>query len=315
MSSNDPILMTCGIDVGTSAVKVAIMRGAGGQAFVSGADISEFDQVRATAAQEEAYGKVAGRANRWLAGFDKPFIALIEGYCIGGGLATALSADIRIATPDSRFGIPAARLGLGYGYQGLAKLARVVGPARARDIMFSARYMEAEEAQRMGLVNFVYSRTEIEAETVIYAERIAANAPLTVKAAKAALREDAENDVGLGDLSIGIGLDALAPGEVGLDSEPRVLVKQRHYAGRRRAGGARNGGGALREPLGLSSARAGALSTTPGRRRPETDDPRGAGNRSRCRECRSRSRVRPSSRCGRRRAAGRRDRRTRHGSI
>jgi enoyl-CoA hydratase len=168
-------------------VRLAVMRGAGGKAFVSGADISEFDTKRANAEQKEAYGRVAGAANRWLARFDKPLIALIEGYCIGGGLATALAADIRFATPDSRFGIPAARLGLGYEYEGLAKLARIVGPSRARDIMFSARFMEAPEAKDMGLVNFVVERGQIEAEVVSYASRIAANAPLTVRAAKAAM--------------------------------------------------------------------------------------------------------------------------------
>lgn len=181
------------------AVRVVVMRGAGGKAFVSGADISEFDSKRSSAIQEREYGQVAGRANRWLATFDKPLLALIEGYCIGGGLATALAADVRIATPDSRFGIPAAKLGLGYQYEGLAKLARVIGPARARDVMFSARFMGAEEAARMGLVNFVYERDDIERETVAYAERIAANAPLTVRAAKAALnaweRGSREDDV------------------------------------------------------------------------------------------------------------------------
>lgn len=168
-------------------VRLAVMRGAGGKAFVSGADISEFESKRANAAQREEYGRVAGQANRALARFEKPLIALIEGYCIGGGLATALAADVRFATPDSRFGIPAARLGLGYEYQGLAKLARIVGPSRARDIMFSARFMEAPEAQAMGLVNFVVERPEIEGEVVSYATRIAANAPLTVRAAKAAV--------------------------------------------------------------------------------------------------------------------------------
>lgn len=168
-------------------VRVAILRGTGGKAFVSGADISEFDTKRSSAAQKDEYGKTAGRANRWLAMFEKPLIALIEGYCIGGGLATALSADIRIATPDSTFGIPAAKLGLGYEYDGLAKLARLVGPARARDIMFSARFMQADEAYDMGLINQVFSREAIEQETIAYAERIAGNAPLTVKAAKAAI--------------------------------------------------------------------------------------------------------------------------------
>jgi enoyl-CoA hydratase len=172
---------------GRSDVRVVVMRGAGGKAFVSGADISEFDSNRANAAQKDEYGRIAGQATRWLARFEKPIVALIEGFCIGGGLATALSADVRFATPDSRFGIPAARLGLGYEYEGLAKLARVVGPANARDIMFSARFMEAAEAKAMGLVNFIVDRAGIEAAVVDYARGIAANAPLTVKAAKAAL--------------------------------------------------------------------------------------------------------------------------------
>lgn len=172
---------------GSDDVRVVIMRGAGGKAFVSGADISEFDKERANAAQRKSYGEIAARANHWLARLEKPLIALIEGYCIGGGLATALSADIRMATPDSTFGIPAAKLGLGYEYEGLAKLNRIVGPAHARDIMFSARFMPAEEARGMGLVNFIESRENIEEAARAYAERIAGNAPLTVKAAKAAI--------------------------------------------------------------------------------------------------------------------------------
>ncbi len=180
-------------------VRVVVMRGAGGKAFVSGADISEFDDKRSNAAQEEQYSAIAGRATRWLSKLTKPLIALIEGYCIGGGLATALAADIRIATPDSKFGIPAAKLGLGYGYEGLAKLARIVGPSRARDIMFSARFMEAEEALGMGLINFIESRDDIESACIAYAERVAGNAPLTVMAAKASLdaweRGGRENEV------------------------------------------------------------------------------------------------------------------------
>lgn len=172
---------------GDDDVRVAIMRGAGGKAFVSGADISEFDSKRASASQEGDYASIAGRANRWLSQFEKPLIALIEGYCIGGGLATALAADVRFATPESKFGIPAAKLGLGYGYSGLAKLANAVGPARARDIMFSARLMAADEAQSMGLINFVTAGKDIEAESIAYAQRIAGNAPLTVRAAKSAI--------------------------------------------------------------------------------------------------------------------------------
>ena len=168
-------------------IRVVVMRGAGGKAFVSGADLSEFDSQRARAAQKVEYDAVSSRANHWLAAFEKPLLAMIEGYCVGGGLATALAADIRFATPDSRFGIPAAKLGLGYDYPGLAKLARLVGPSRARDILFSARLMDAAEAESIGLVNFLAERDVIEAETVGYARTIAANAPLTVRAVKAAL--------------------------------------------------------------------------------------------------------------------------------
>lgn len=172
---------------GDDQVRVVIMKGAGGKAFASGADISEFDQHRANADQRREYGKTSGRGNLWLGQLTKPLIAMIHGFCIGGGLAIALSADIRFATPGSRFGIPAARLGLGYEYPGLAKLARLVGPANARDIMFSARYFEADEAHHMGLINFVVPEAELESRVRDYAATIAANAPLTVRAAKAAV--------------------------------------------------------------------------------------------------------------------------------
>lgn len=182
------------------AVRVVIMRGAGGKAFVSGADISEFDQHRASAEQKKAYAATTDRGNRWLRKFDKPLIAMIHGFCIGGGLAIASSADVRIATPGSTFGIPAAKLGLGYDFGGIATLARLVGPSVARDILFSARFLPAEEALRVGLINRIVAEDELEPEVRRYAELIAANAPLTVRAAKAALREwerdPADRDIG-----------------------------------------------------------------------------------------------------------------------
>ena len=168
-------------------VRVVVMRGAGGKAFVSGADISEFDTKRSNAEQKDAYAKIAGQATRWLNKLSKPLLALIDGYCIGGGMATALAADIRFATPNSTFGIPAAKLGLGYEYDGIAKLSRLVGPSNARDIMFSARFFPAAEAYRLGLVNFVEESDQIEARCIEYAQRLAANAPLTVAASKAAI--------------------------------------------------------------------------------------------------------------------------------
>ncbi len=169
------------------AVRVAVMRGAGGKAFVSGADISEFDKTRASAAQRVEYGKIAGRGTLAMARFSKPLIAMIDGYCIGGGLATALAADIRFASPTSTFGIPAAKLGLGYEYEGLAKLCELVGPARARDIMLSARFFPTTEAIGMGLVNFEVDSKDLLSEVTAYAQRVAGNAPLTVAAAKAAV--------------------------------------------------------------------------------------------------------------------------------
>jgi enoyl-CoA hydratase len=172
-----------------SNVRVVIMKGAGDKAFVSGADISEFDSKRGNAEQKKRYGEISANANRWLGKLDKPLIAMIQGFCIGGGLATALSADVRIATEDSTFGIPAAKLGLGYDYGGLKVLCDLVGPSRAKDIMFSARFLDAEEALRIGLVNFVVTRDELEQKTRDYAALIAGNAPLTVKAAKAAVNE------------------------------------------------------------------------------------------------------------------------------
>ena len=174
-------------------VRVVVLHGAGDQAFVSGADISEFDTKRSTAAQKDVYAKTMSRANRWLVKIDKPMIAMIQGFCIGGGLATALSTDLRFATPDSTFGIPAAKLGLGYEYEGLVRLCHLVGPARAKDIMFSARFMDAEEALGMGLINKICPIDEIEREVRDYAAVVAANAPLTVKAAKAAINEAAKD--------------------------------------------------------------------------------------------------------------------------
>ncbi len=169
------------------AVRVVVMQGAGGKAFVSGADISEFDSKRSNAEQKAEYARISARGGRALGSVSKPLVAKIEGYCIGGGLATALNADIRFASPDSTFGIPAARLGLGYDYDGLAKLSRVVGPSRARDILLSARFLNADEALRIGLVNFVVERDVIHDEVVEYAHRVASNAPMTVRAAKAAV--------------------------------------------------------------------------------------------------------------------------------
>ena len=114
---------------------------------------------------------------------------MIQGFCIGGGLAVALTADIRIASEDSQFGIPAARLGLGYGFDGLKVLSDLVGPSSAKDILFSARRLDAAEAIRIGLVNQVVPREGLEKVVRTYVEKLSANAPLTIQAAKAAVNE------------------------------------------------------------------------------------------------------------------------------
>ena len=170
------------------AVRVVVMHGVGGRSFAAGADISEFEQQRANAEQKQRYGEIAARGQNGLAQLSKPLIAMIQGYCIGGGMGIALQADVRFAAEGSRFGIPAARLGLGYEYPGLAALARLVGPSVAKDILFSARQIEAAEALRIGLANFVVPTDELEGRVRDYAANIAANAPLTIQAAKAAMR-------------------------------------------------------------------------------------------------------------------------------
>ena len=170
-------------------VRVVVVRGAGERAFVSGADISEFEQNRSSEESRRIFdekGKVAAARSE---AFTKPVIAMIRGYCIGGGLMTALKADIRIASEDAQFGIPAARLGLGYGYGGVAALVDLVGPAAANEILFSARRFSADEALRMGLVNRVVAGSALESAVVDLARSIADNAPLTVRAAKFAIRQ------------------------------------------------------------------------------------------------------------------------------
>jgi len=172
-----------------AAIRVIVVTGAGGKAFVSGADISEFKEKRSNEEAAAEYAKISEAGRKALADTLKPTIAMIRGYCIGGGLATALSCDIRIATPASRFGIPAAKLGLGYAYDGVKKLVDLVGPAFAREIFYTARQFSAEEALQMGLVNRIVGDDELEGYVKNYCDTIAANAPLTIRAAKQIVRE------------------------------------------------------------------------------------------------------------------------------
>lgn len=171
------------------AIRVIVVRGAGGKAFVSGADISEFEQKRSTPESTEAYRQVSERATTDLQHAGKPTIAMIEGFCIGGGVSVALSCDIRIAGESARFGVPAARLGLGYELPGVLKLVQVVGPAFAKEIFFTARQFSAQEAVAMGLANRTVPDAELESYVAGYAATIAANAPLTVASIKTIVGE------------------------------------------------------------------------------------------------------------------------------
>jgi len=169
-------------------VRVIVMRGAGDVAFVSGADISEFGEAR-NADRAAEYAALNGRAFAGLAGVSKPLMAMIHGFCVGGGAAIALNADLRYAADDAQFGIPAARLGLGYEAEGVECLARLVGPSTAAEMLFTARRYGAEEALRVGLVNAVMPKAELEAFVRDAATTIAANAPLTLRSVKLVLRE------------------------------------------------------------------------------------------------------------------------------
>jgi enoyl-CoA hydratase len=170
-------------------VRVVVITGAGEQAFVSGADISEFGDRRTSPEARAEYDRsAADSAAAWTA-LEKPIIAMVRGFCIGGGLLTALQADIRIAADDATFGVPAARLGLGYGYGGVSALMAIVGPAFAAEILFSARRLSAAEALQCGLVNRVVAVPDLEETVMTLARMITANAPLTIAACKAAIRE------------------------------------------------------------------------------------------------------------------------------
>ncbi|HUA56673.1 MAG TPA: enoyl-CoA hydratase [Candidatus Sulfotelmatobacter sp.] len=175
------------------AVRVIVMKGAGDKAFVSGADISQFEKERADAAAAERYNQISDAGRKRLATLEKPLIAMIRGFCLGGGLAIAMAADLRFASADSQFGIPAARLGIAYGADGLSRLHALVGPSAALDILFSARRLPAEEAVGIGLINKVLPAGELEGFVRDYAANLAINAPLSMRASKLTIRELAKS--------------------------------------------------------------------------------------------------------------------------
>ena len=165
-------------------VRVVILVGAGDKAFVSGADISQFEKTRHNAAASEEYSRRSAAQRALLADYPKPTISCIRGFCLCGGMQVAMLTDIRIASQDSQFGIPAAKLGIAYGYDGLRHLVSLVGPSWARLIMYTGMKIDSAEALRIGLVDRVMPNGELWDATLEIARTISGNAPLAIQAAK-----------------------------------------------------------------------------------------------------------------------------------
>jgi enoyl-CoA hydratase/carnithine racemase len=171
------------------SVRVVILTGAGSKAFVSGADISQFEKHRSNADAQREYDKLTSAGRAKLGMFPKPVIARIRGFCLGGGLGIAMQADLRIAAIDSQFGIPAARLGIGYGFDMVRRLVSLVGQANARMILFTGSRIDAAEAERIGLVNRTVADEDLSDTVVDIARVIADNAPLSVAASKLSIEQ------------------------------------------------------------------------------------------------------------------------------
>src|SRR5947208_11596149 len=180
-------------------VRVVIMVGAGDKAFVAGADISQFEKTRHNAEASAEYSRRSAAQRALLASYPKPTIACIRGFCLGGGMQVAMLTDIRIAAEDSQFGIPAAKLGIAYGYDGLKHLVSLVGPSWARLIMYTGMRIDSAEALRIGLVDRVLPNDSLWDETMEIARTISGNAPLAIQAAKItiaqALKDESKRDM------------------------------------------------------------------------------------------------------------------------
>jgi enoyl-CoA hydratase/carnithine racemase len=177
-----------------AAVRVVILKGAGDKAFVSGADISEFKERRAAADAMAEYDAASNRAAKALRECPKPTIAMIRGFCMGGGMGTAVNCDIRIAADDARFGVPAAKLGVGYRYERLKQLEALVGPSFTMEIFYTGRQFTAQEALAMGLINRLVPVADLEQYVLDYANTIAGNAPLTIAAVKQSVLQMGKNE-------------------------------------------------------------------------------------------------------------------------
>lgn len=175
-------------------VRCVVMAGAGDKAFASGADISQFKENRSNAEAAAAYARISMAGRMAMLNFEKPFIAQIRGFCMGGGLGIALAADIRIASEDSQFGVPAARLSIAYDRVNLGNLMALVGPSKAKEILLTAKRYSAAEAAAMGLINASVPVADLETTVAEMTDRIAENAPLSMRASKLTINELMKDD-------------------------------------------------------------------------------------------------------------------------
>lgn len=174
-------------------VRAVVLRGAGGKAFISGADISQFEERRSSESTAAEYNAITDRAWSALANLGKPLIAAINGYCLGGGLAVAMKADIRIATDNSTFGIPAARLGIAYPSDSVRDLVALLGPAEAKRILFTGSQFDAATALRIGLINDVVAQDALDDAIAALTATLSVNAPLSMRASKEAIDQIARD--------------------------------------------------------------------------------------------------------------------------
>lgn len=179
-------------------VRAIVLRGAGDEAFGAGADIHEFDVQRRDPATAQAYSDANDLAFRAVRECSRPTVAMIRGFCVGGGCALALCADLRVGADDARMAITPARLGLGYSFTGVEHVVRELGPAVARRVFLTATLFPAQEALRMGMLHEVHAAAELEARTLDLARTLAENAPLALRSIKEcvleALRDPGDRD-------------------------------------------------------------------------------------------------------------------------
>jgi enoyl-CoA hydratase len=183
------------------SIRCVVMSGAGDKAFASGADISQFKENRSNADAAAEYAKISMSGRMKMLNCEKPFIAKIRGFCMGGGLGIALAADIRVASDDSQFGVPAARLSIAYDRVNLGNLMALVGPSKTKEILITAKRYSAAEAAAMGLINACVPVADLDAAVADMTDRIAENAPLSMRATKLTVNELLKDDAAF-DLSL-----------------------------------------------------------------------------------------------------------------